>query len=84
MGYAMMFLVDYELDGRIKQIEIEGHDIGNAFRKCVKKYPDCTLLKGYAYRRFLGTDIWVSYDPPSTRAPDPLPAEKTEQLKMDL
>ena len=80
----MYYHIDYELDGVVKREVFDGHDVGNAYKKCLKKYPEAKLVSGHLYRKWAGGEMWMSYEPASAKSPEPLPSETRIQSEMQL
>jgi len=48
----MNYHVNYEIEGKVKTVTYDAHDIGQAYKKCLKDFPGAKLVKGYAYRKW--------------------------------
>jgi hypothetical protein len=78
----MIYHVEYvdAKDGEVHTKTFDDcHDVGNAFRKCLKKFPGCTLIRATTHRRMFGRDLWMEYKPPSTKGVVPLASMRMEQ-----
>jgi len=80
----MNYQVDYEINGETKGEAFDAYDVGQAYAKCLKKYPTAKIIAGYVYRKCLGAEMWMTYEPASTARPEPLPKENRVQVEMEL
>ena len=80
----MNYQVDYEVEGQVKTKMYDAHDIGQAYRKCLKENPEAKIVAGHLYRKWAGGEMWMNYDPVSNATPEPLPREKRVQDEMEL
>lgn len=79
----MNYSVTFELGGETKSQTFGNcHDVGNAFWKCHRKYPEAKLL-GATVQGQRG-QFWINYDAASTVEVPPLPLERVEQDEMPL
>lgn len=62
----------------------EAINAGQAFDKCLKKYPKATLIKAWKEGRYLDGYGVTTYKPPSTVKIEAEPGAKEEQMKLNL
>lgn len=80
----MNYHVEFEIEGEIKTATFDAHDIGQAYKKCLKENPAAKLVKGSTYRKWADGELYLTYPPVSTATPEPLPKEIRNQDEMEL
>jgi len=48
----MNYQIDYEIEGRVKTQCFDAHDVGQAYKKCLKAYPEAKIVAGHLYRKW--------------------------------
>ena len=86
MKINVKFIIDDEGTTEAYVRSYEAINTGQAFLKCLKKYPTATLIEAWKEGGY--KDGWgiTTYKPPSTVKveAEPAPAPKAEQLKFNF